>query len=163
MKKLFLVLAASAAMFLTSCTAVDSGEVGIKFSKFSVDDQGELKATPCSGFTFFNPFTTDVFTYPVFIQRKDYAEFSVTTKDAAQFTMDPDMAYQLDKGMAIYVFKKYRKPLPEIENGYMRTCIYDAYRIVANRYTSDSLMASRARFEGEVRTILDSTLSKEGL
>ena len=44
----------------------------------------------------------------------------------------------------------------------MRTCVYDAYRITANRYTSDELMANRAKFENEVRILLDSTLTKEG-
>lgn len=160
MKKVlyFLVMAT---MF-ASCAAVDSGEVGIKFKRFSVDEQGELKATPCTGWNVYNPFTTSVFTYPVYIQRKDYDEFTVTSKDAASFTMDPIIAYYLDKSKAIDVFKKYRVSLDEIENGYMRTVIYDAYRITANRYTSDSLMSNRARFESEVRILLDSSLSKEG-
>ena len=52
--------------------------------------------------------------------------------------------------------------LENIEEGYMRTVIYDAYRVIANSYTSDELMANRARFESEVRVILDSALTKEG-
>ncbi len=44
----------------------------------------------------------------------------------------------------------------------MRTCVYDAYCITANNYTSDELMASRAKFEAEVRTMLDSSLGQEG-
>jgi regulator of protease activity HflC (stomatin/prohibitin superfamily) len=44
----------------------------------------------------------------------------------------------------------------------MRTVIYDAYRVVANNYTSDELMANRASFEREVRIMLDSTLTSEG-
>lgn len=31
----------------------------------------------------------------------------------------------------------------------MRTCIYDAYRITANTYSSDELMANRGKFEAE--------------
>lgn len=147
---------------MTSCTTVDSGEVGIKFKKFSVDDQGELIATQCSGWNVYNPFTTNIYTYPVFIQRKDYEPFIVTTRDAAAFTMDPNLAYYLDKSKATQIFKKYRVGLKDIEEGYMRTIIYDAYRVTANKYTSDSLMSNRARFEGEVRMMLDSSLAKEG-
>ena len=149
--------------FLATCTKmVDNSEIGIKFKKFSLTDQGELVANQVSGLTFFNPITTRVFTYPVFIQRVNYDPFTVTTKDAATFTMDPMMAYQLDRTKAAYVFNKYRKSLREIEMGYIRTCIYDAYRISANNYTSDELMANRAKFEQEVRTMLEKSLNEEG-
>ncbi|MBQ7268626.1 MAG: prohibitin family protein [Bacteroidales bacterium] len=147
---------------LTCCTVVDNSEVGIKFKKFSLTEQGKLVATPVTGFTFFNPITTAVYTYPVYIQRVDYSPFSVTTRDAATFSMDPLLAYQLERSKATDVFAKYRRPLRDIESGYMRTCIYDAYRITANNYTSDELMASRARFEAEVREMLDKSLGSEG-
>lgn len=147
---------------LTCCTVVDNSEVGIKFKKFSLTEQGKLVATPVTGFTFYNPITTAVYTYPVYIQRVDYSPFSVTTRDAATFSMDPLLAYQLDRSKATEVFAKYRRPLRDIESGYMRTCIYDAYRITANNYTSDELMASRARFEAEVREMLDRSLGSEG-
>ena len=150
-------------LFLATCTKmVDNSEIGIKFKKFSLTDQGELVANQVSGLTFYNPITTRVFTYPVFIQRVDFDPFTVTTKDAATFTMDPMMAYQLDRNRAAYVFNKYRKSLREIEMGYIRTCIYDAYRISANNYTSDELMANRARFEQEVRAMLEKSLNEEG-
>lgn len=161
MKKL-LIIAAIAASALSSCTMVDSAEVGIKFSKFGLTDKGELDAVTVSGFNIYNPFSTSVYTYPTFIQRVDYKAFQVMTKDAAEFSMDPVMAYQLNRSMAVQVFAKYRRPLDEIEQGYMRTAIYDAYRIVANRYTADELMANRAQFESQVYKQLDSTLNKEG-
>lgn len=147
---------------LVQCTVVDNAEVGIKFKRFSLTDQGTLKATPVTGFVFYNPITTAVFTYPVFIQRVDYEIFSVTTKDAAVFAMDPVLAYQLERSRATDIFAKYRKPLKDIESGYMRTCVWDAYRITANNYTSDELMASRAKFEAEVRAMLDTSLGDEG-
>ena len=148
---------------IVSCTKmVDNSEIGIKFKKFSLTEQGELVSTQVSGLTFYNPITTKIFTYPVYIQRVDYQPFTVTTKDAAVFSMDPLLAYQLDRTKASYVFNKYRRSLPEIEQGYMRTCIYDAYRICANNYTSDELMGTRARFEQEVRSMLEKSLGDEG-
>lgn len=147
---------------LVQCTVVDNAEVGIKFKRFSLTDQGTLKATPVTGFVFYNPISTAVFTYPVFIQRVDYEIFSVTTKDAAVFAMDPVLAYQVERSRATDIFAKYRKPLRDIESGYMRTCVWDAYRITANNYTSDELMASRAKFEAEVRAMLDASLGSEG-
>jgi regulator of protease activity HflC (stomatin/prohibitin superfamily) len=164
-KKILIWSAVAVALFilLLCCTKmVDNSEIGIKFRKFSLTEQGELKATQVSGIIFYNPITTDVFTYPVYIQRVDYSPFTVTTKDAAEFLMDPLLAYQLDRSKATYVFNKYRRPLRDIEAGYMRTCIYDAYRICANNYTSDELMANRAKFEAEVRAMLEKSLEDEG-
>jgi regulator of protease activity HflC (stomatin/prohibitin superfamily) len=147
---------------LCRCTRVDSSEVGIKFNKLSLTDQGTLDASPVTGYVFYNPVTTSVHTYPTYVQRVDFSEFIVRTKDAAKFTMDPIMAYYLNREKATDVFFKYRKSLPEIQDGYMRTVIYDAYRIVANSYTSDELMANQAKFENEVRIMLDSALTAEG-
>ena len=147
---------------MCSCTRVDSSEVGIKFNKLSLTDQGKLDASPVTGYVFYNPITTAVHTYPTYVQRVDYQPFTVNTKDAAIFTMDPTMAYYLNRDKATDVFFKYRKSLEEIQEGYMRTVIYDAYRIVANSYTSDELMSNRAKFENEVRFILDSALTTEG-
>lgn len=147
---------------IVKCTIVDNSEVGIKFKRFSLTEQGTLKATSVTGFVFYNPITTAVFKYPIYIQRVDYAPFTVTTKDAAVFSMDPVLAYQLNRDRATDVFTKYRRSLNDIESGYMRTCIYDAYRITANNYTSDELMASRAKFEAEVRIMLDHSLGSEG-
>ena len=72
------------------------------------------------------------------------------------------MAYMVDRDKAPDIFTKYRKSLRDIEQGYMRTCVYDAYRITANNYTSDELMGSRAKFEAEVRAMLDESLGEEG-
>ncbi|MGM9837538.1 MAG: SPFH domain-containing protein [Paludibacteraceae bacterium] len=144
------------------CTRVDSSAVGVKFNKLSLTDQGKLDASPVTGYVFYCPITTDVFKYPTFVQRVDYEPFTVTTRDAAIFTMDPTMAYYLNRDKAVDVFFKYRRDLTNIEEGYMRTVIYDAYRITANNYTSDELMAQRAKFENEVRVMLDSTLTVEG-
>ena len=147
---------------LIRCTRVDSSEVGVKFNKLPLTDQGTLDATAVTGYVFFCPITTDVFKYETYVQRVDYEPFTVTTRDAAIFTMDPTMAYFLNRSKAVDVFFKYRRPLRDIEDGYMRTVIYDAYRITANGYTSDELMANRAKFESEVRQMLDSTLTVEG-
>lgn len=145
------------------CTTVDSGEVGIKFHKWSTDETsyGGVEGT-VKGWVFYNPFSTDVFTYPVNVQRKNYEAFTVTAKDASTFTMDPQIAYHINPEKACDIFVKYRKPIEEIENGYIRTCIYEAYRTCANSYTSDSLMGNRARFEADVRSRLEKSLLAEG-
>ena len=53
--------------FAMCCTVVDSGEVGIRFHKWSLNEQdyGGAEGT-CKGWVFYNPITTNVFTYPTF-------------------------------------------------------------------------------------------------
>ena len=164
MKNKFSIFALSLiTLFVTSCTVVDSGEIGIMFHKWSTsqDNYGGVEGT-CSGWVFYNPMSTDIFTYPTFIQRKNYEPFTVNAKDASTFTMDPQLAYRIDPAKACGIFTKYRKPVEELESGYIRTCIYEAYRTCANRYTSDSLMSNRAQFEADVRSRLEKSLQNEG-
>ena len=144
-------------------TTVDSGDIGIKFHKWSTSEEmyGGVEGT-CNGWVFYNSWSTDIFRYPTFIQRKNYEPFNVNTKDASTFTMDPQLAYRIEPNKAPDIFVKYRKDITSLEDGYIRTCIYEAYRTCANRYTSDSLMANRANFEADVRTRLEKSLMSEG-
>ena len=147
---------------MVRCTRVDSSEVGIKFNKLSLTDQGKLDATTVTGYVFYCPITTDVYTYETRVRSANYKPFVVQTKDGSKFEMDPNLNYRLIRERAIDVFAKYRKPLEYIEENYMRVAIYDAYRINANRYTADELIAHRADFEDAVKSMLDSTLIAEG-
>ncbi len=152
-----------AIIMANSCTVVDSGEIGIKFHKWSSNEQdyGGVEGT-CKGWVFYNPITSSVFTYPTYIQRKNYEPFNVNAKDASVFKMDPTIAYRINPEKACDIFTKYRKGIEDLENGYIRTCIYEAYRTCANRYSSDSLMSNRANFENDVRVRLESSLMAEG-
>ena len=144
-------------------TVIDSAEIGIKFHKWAMseDQKGGVEGT-CKGWIFYNKYTTDIFTYPTYIQRKSYAPFAVNAKDASVFTMDPQIAYRIDPARACDIFVKYRKGIDDLENGYIRTCIYEAYRTCANKYFSDYLMSNRAEFEADVRQRLEKSLMSEG-
>lgn len=144
------------------CTKVDSAEVGIKFNKLSLTDQGKLDAATVSGFVFYNPVKMDVYTYETRVRQCNYDPFIVQTKDGSKFNMDPLLNYYIVRERAVDVFAKYRKSLDYIEETYMKTAIYDAYRINANKYTADELIANRAKFEDDVKTMLEETLDKEG-
>lgn len=164
MKKILNLLAvACVSIAFVSCTIVDSGEVGIQFHKWSSSSQdyGGVDGT-CKGWVFYNPFTTSVFTYPTFTQRKQYETINVNAKDASLFEMDPTIAYHINPEKACDIFVKYRVGIAELEEGYIRTCIYEAYRTCANQYTSDSLMSNRANFERDVRARLEKSLMAEG-
>ena len=143
------------AIMAACCTTIDSASVGIRFKKWSSNEQlrGGVEGT-CHGWVWYNPITESIFEYPTYIQRVTYEPFTVNPKDAAIFSMTPTLAYQIDEAKAVDIFVKYRKPVKELEMGYINTCIFEAYRTCANNYTSDELMANRAKFETEVRARL---------
>lgn len=136
-------------MFATSCTRVDSGNEALKVDQFG-NDKGTPVATEVKGTVFYNPFTQDVYEYPTYMQHAEYDELSFTTKDGSVFTAKPSFNYKMKVGRAVGVFTVYRKDMYDIESTYMWASVQDAYVRVGNRFTADSLMASRAKFEDQM-------------
>lgn len=161
MRKILFILATIVAF--TSCTTVDTTEIGIKYYKWSADDnlKGGVVST-VKGWVTFNPFTQSVFKYPIEIQRLDYEPFTINAKGGSEFTMTPNLAYNINPDNAIDIFVKYRKPVRDLEAGFIKTCIFEAYRIVANRYTPDELMNNLEKFYADVRSHLDQSMGQEG-
>ncbi len=167
MKKVHFISLGSAIIIIlvmvSCCTTIDSASVGIRFKKWSSNEnlRGGVEGT-CKGWVWFNPITEQIFEYPTYVQRLTYDPFTVNPKDGSIFSMTPTLAYQIDESKVTEIFIKYRKPVRDLERGYINTCIFEAYRTCANNYTSDELMANRARFETEVRSRLDESMSQEG-
>lgn len=140
---------------------IDAGNVGIKINLYG-SDRGVDNITIVTGRVWYNTWTTKIVEFPTYTQSVDYEPFVVTTKDAAEFKVDPKLNYHVNTSMVPQIYRQYRKPLAEIEQQFMRNTIYDAYRIVANSFTSDSVMSNRERFEDRIQTILTKNLSKDG-
>lgn len=140
---------------------IDAGNVGIKINLYGTD-RGVDNITLVTGRVWYNTWTTKVVEFPTFTQSVDYEPFVVTTKDAAEFSVDPKLNYHVNATMVPQIYRQYRKTLSEIEQQFMRNTIYDAYRIVANSFTSDSVMSNRERFEDRIQVILSKNLGKDG-
>lgn len=140
---------------------IDAGNVGIKINLYG-SDRGVDNITIVTGRVWYNAWTTKIVEFPTYTQSVDYEPFVVTTKDAAEFKVDPKLNYHVNSTMVPQIYRQYRKPLAEIEQQFMRNTIYDAYRIVANFFSSDSVMSNRERFEDRIQMILTKNLSKDG-
>lgn len=140
---------------------IDAGNVGIKINLYG-SDRGVDNITIVTGRVWYNTWTTKIVEFPTYTQSVDYDPFVVTTKDAAEFKVDPKLNYHVNATMVPQIYRQYRKPLGEIEQQFMRNTIYDAYRIVANSFSSDSVMSNRERFEDRIQNILTKNLSKDG-
>jgi regulator of protease activity HflC (stomatin/prohibitin superfamily) len=147
-----------------SCERIDAGHVGVKVNQYG-DNKGVDDVVAVTGMVFFNPFTTAIYEFPTFIQHKEYKgenSFVVNSKDGSEFSVSPIMNYSVQRDKVPVIFSKYRRPLEDIEEGFLKTAVYDAFRLATNKYTADELISNRAVFEIEVRRLLDGQLLKEG-
>jgi regulator of protease activity HflC (stomatin/prohibitin superfamily) len=153
---------------INSCERIDAGHVGVKVNLYG-SGKGVDDVTACTGVVFYNPISTKIYEFPTYIQHKEYKKsedsdnsFIVNSKDGSEFRVSPIMNYSVKAEMVPSIFAKYRRSLPEIEEGFLKTAVYDAFRLATNKYTADELISNRAIFEVEVRRLLEGQLLKEG-
>jgi regulator of protease activity HflC (stomatin/prohibitin superfamily) len=131
--------------------------------------KGVGDVTECTGWVFYNPLTTKIYEFPTFMQHKEYKKvedldnsFVVNSKDGSEFHVSPIINYAVEREKVPFIFAKYRRELGDIEDGFLKTTIYDAFRMTANAYTAEELISNRQIFETRVRATLDANLLKEG-
>lgn len=148
----------------SACERIDAGHVGVKVNLYG-SQKGVDGITEVTGMVFFNPFTTKIYEFPTFVQHKEYTgeeSFTINSKDGSEFKVSPIVNYEVISDKVPYIFSKYRKSLSDIEVGFLKTAVYDAFRIATNGYTADSLISNRENFEAKVRGILAKQLDAEG-
>ena len=175
MNKLTLILVGIVAFFLvifsfSGCERIDAGHVGVKVNLYG-DGKGVDDVTEVTGWVFYNPISTKIIEFPTFVQHKEYRldkekeideSFVVNSKDGSEFHVSPLLNYSVKREKVPFIFSKYRVTLGEIEAGFLKTAVYDAFRVVANSYTADELISNRELFEIKVRKVLEDHLVPEG-
>jgi regulator of protease activity HflC (stomatin/prohibitin superfamily) len=153
---------------ISSCERIDAGHVGVKVNMYG-SGKGVGDVTECTGWVFYNPLTTKIYEFPTFMQHKEYKKleeidnsFVVNSKDGSEFHVSPIINYAVEREKVPFIFSKYRRELGDIEDGFLKTTIYDAFRMTANAYTAEELISNRQIFETRVRATLDANLLKEG-
>lgn len=164
------ILILGMSLLFNSCERIDAGHVGVKVNMYG-DGKGVDDITEVTGWAFYNPFTQKIYEFPTFVQHKEYTRneangvdesFVVNSKDGSEFHVSPIINYSVQREKVPYIFGKYRRELIEIEVGFLKTAVYDAFRLATNKYTADELISNRQTFEIEVRKILEDQLVKEG-
>ena len=147
-----------------SCERIDAGHVGVKVNLYG-DNKGVDDVVEVTGMVFYNPITHNIYEFPTFIQHKEYNgdnSFVVNSKDGSEFRVSPIINYSVQREKVPSIFSKYRRSLEQIEEGFLKTAVFDAFRLATNVYTADELISNRQKFEIEVRSILEGQLLKEG-
>jgi regulator of protease activity HflC (stomatin/prohibitin superfamily) len=147
-----------------SCERIDAGHVGVKVNLYG-DNKGVDDVVEVTGMVFYNPLTHNIYEFPTYVQHKEYTgdnSFIVNSKDGSEFHVSPIINYSVKREMVPKIFSKYRRNLESIEEGFLKTAVFDAFRLATNVYTADELIGNRQKFEVEVRRILEDQLNKEG-
>ena len=152
----------------TGCERIDAGHVGVKVNLYGTG-KGVDDVTEVTGWVLYNPISTKIIEFPTYVQHKEYKKtddmdesFVVNSKDGSEFHCSPMVNYAVKREKVPYIFAKYRVELDRIEGGFLKTSIFDAFRVVANSYTADALISNRQEFEIKVRQVLEKQLSPEG-
>lgn len=162
MSKFFVIISIVMLSFsLTSCyERIDAGCEGIKVNLYG-DDKGVGSINLCTGAVWYNPITTAVYEYPMYVQTIDYPAFTVNAKDGSEFVVDPTININPIAGTSPIIFKKYRKRLNDVMKEVLYTHIKNAYRVRLNAYTTDELVSKREEFEKSTEDFLREALLKE--
>jgi regulator of protease activity HflC (stomatin/prohibitin superfamily) len=157
----------------TGCERIDAGHVGVKVNLYG-NGKGVDDITEVTGWVLYNPISTKIVEFPTYVQHKEYKaimedgkvvsdeSFVINSKDGSEFHVSPLLNYSVKREKVPYIFNKYRVTLGQIEEGFLKTAVYDAFRVVANSYTADELISNRELFEIKVRKNLEEHLSPEG-
>jgi regulator of protease activity HflC (stomatin/prohibitin superfamily) len=160
-------------VFVFSVERIDAGHVGVKVNLYG-NGKGVDDVTEVTGWVLYNPIQTKIVEFPTYVQHKEYKQtiedgqilgdesFVVNSKDGSEFHVSPLLNYSVKREKVPYIFSKYRVTLDEIEGGFLKTAVYDAFRVVANSYTADALISNRQEFEAKVRQVLVKQLAPEG-
>lgn len=153
-------LAAAIIAATVSCTRIDAGCEGIKVNLYG-NEKGIDDISLVTGRVWFNPFTTEVYEYPTYVQTVDYEPFTINAKDGSEFSIDPTISLKVVDGTTPEIFKKYRKSLEDVMNTTLYNYVKDAFRIELNKYTTDEIVSNRAVVEKSIEEHLYTTLHKE--
>lgn len=139
---------------MTGCDRIDAGYVGIVVN-MSGSNKGVEDLPAQTGWVFYNPFTTNVYTYPTFMQtavwtrEKEEAspaneEVTFNSKEGMTFTGDISLSYQLSSQKVPHFYVKFRNDdLRAFTHGFLRNVARDHFTEEASKYSVEELYGTK--------------------
>lgn len=151
LKNLFLIALIVMGPTLSGClTRVEPGHVGIKVN-YAGSDRGVEDCPQVTGWVFYNPMTTKVLDFPVFVQTATWCaaphegshlneEMSFNSKEGMVMTADISLSYRLEPKKVPHFYVKYRTDdLNAFTHGILRNFCRDSFNEVASRYAVEEI------------------------
>lgn len=150
--------------FLLGCgvTNVDPGNVGVEVNRCS---GGGVSQTPLAiGYHFTGP-CEDIFEYPVSMQNAAWSGdqgIHVASVEGLDITTDVSLNYTILPSRAPHIYEKYRKPLEEIENSYMKNLVRESMRREFSKYSANELYTKQYDLQIVVEKTIREQLVRDG-
>ncbi len=173
-KKMMLVLL-GLVFLATGCTRVDPGHVGIKVD-YMGGNKGVDEIPVVTGFCFYNPISTKILKYPIYVQTYQYThdttegkpvneEFSFNDSDGMAMQADVSVSYQIDPRKAPYFYVKFRTDhLDVFTAGYLKNVIRDALSNAASQMSAEDILGKRKQgLQKSVEKAVASEVAKSGV
>lgn len=173
-KLLSLIIVLSALTLLTGCERIRPGYVGIKVSKMGTA-KGVSPEPLSVGYTFYNPFFTEIFTYPTFVQNavwdKDSTSKASPGDDSVTFNSiegaiinaDIALAYSFEADKVPSIFQEFRVEPSILTHGFMKNEINNSFNRVASTMRATDIFGEKKQFLlDSVRSNLNVTIGPKG-
>ena len=175
-----LITAAVAVLFLillgaSGCTRIHPGHVGVVVNNYGAD-KGVQGYPAVTGMQWYNPVTTTILEYPVFVQTAVWThkldegapkneEICFTTKDQVSLCADISLSYRLiaEKVPAFYVqFRSDR--ISQFTHGFLYNVARGSFSDLGGEYSVEEAMSiKRADFLEKVRAKINSQVNQYGV
>jgi regulator of protease activity HflC (stomatin/prohibitin superfamily) len=172
--KLLLGFLAVALLFVSGCTTINPGSVGIVVNKYG-KNRGVQDYTTTTGFVTYNPLSTTIEEFPTSVQtvqwtanKNEGAEvdesITFTTKESVSVNADISLSYQIDPTKVPYFYVKFRNDdLKSFTYGFLHNISRDAMNEVGGEYTVEQIMGDNQAFLKAVRDRIQSQITDIGV
>lgn len=151
-RHLLAALALGVALFSTGCgyTTIQPGNVGVVVHKYG-GDKGVDVDTIGVGAHWFNPMTTDIYTFSTAMQNYVWTananegssqdeSISFQTKEGLSINGDFGITYEVEPDKVAILYQKYREGIREITNVFIRNNVRDALNKAASTMSVEDVI-----------------------
>lgn len=159
-QRLIMLFIIGMVMFSSCRERIDAGHAGIKVNLYG-DDKGVDDVSRVTGAHWYNPWTTEIHEFPLFVQNSEY-EFSITSQDGLPVKVHVGLNYKVVPDDVVSVFKEYRQPLDELELGILSKRTREAFSQAMNKVTAEESYAKKIGVLEDAKSFLSADLLERG-
>lgn len=138
---------------------IDAGNKGLKINLVG-NQRGVASYQYKTGWVMYNTWTEQVLEFPIFQQHIEYDDQSVILKGGFSATIKPTFNYSLRENAIGDMFVNLRRPISDVEQGWLKNAIIGAVNDVSNTWEVDSIFNHRQAFEAAIVGECNLRLSK---
>lgn len=140
-------------------TRVEMSHIGLKVN-LTGDSRGVSDYQYKTGWVTYNEWTEQMNEFPTYQQHIDYDTIEIITRGGFAAKIRPSFNYSLVTPAIGDMFQNLRKPIGEVEQGWLKNAIYSSVNDVANQWPVDSIFNHREQFEAGIITECNKRVNK---